>query len=212
MKELDLLKKDWNATNKQFKTISANEIGSMLHKKSSSIIKKIFYISISELLFWLAVSVLPPLFSASIKDKMDTVEDGNTLFFKGLTFFSFTVIFVFVYLLFKAYKTISNTDSVKILMENIIKTRKVIQYYVIYNLAGIFISTLLGLYYSFQEDPVLFEKMNHLSSSQLFVVLGIIALVIFGFLLLIWFFYKVLYGFLIHKLTQNYKELKKLEL
>jgi len=212
MKELDLLKKDWNTTNNQFTSISVNEIGDMLHKKSSSIVKKLFYISIAELLFWLAISVLPPLFSASIKDQMDAVEDDNTLFFKSLTLFSFAIIFIFIYLLFKAYKTISNTDSVKVLMENIIKTRKIIKYYVIYNLVGIFVSIVLGMFFSMNENPELLDKIDSLSNTQVLVVFGIITIIIIGFLILIWFFYKVLYGFLIHKLTQNYNELKKLEL
>ena len=212
MKELDLLKKDWNATNNQFTQISISEIGSMLHKKSSSIVKKIFYISIAELLFWLAVSVLPPLFSTTVKDKMDAVEDGNILFFKSLTILSFLVIFIFVYLLYKAYKTISNTDSVKVLMENIIKTRKIIKYYVIYNLVGLFISIILGMVFSFNQNPELLSKIDSLSNTQIIVMFGVIAMIIIGFLLLIWFFYKVLYGFLIQKLNVNYKELKKIEL
>ena len=212
MKELDLLKKDWNTTNNQFTTISSDEISAMLHKKSSTIIKKIFYISVAELLFWLAVSVLPPLFSNDIKDKMDIVESQNALFFKGLTIFSFVIIIVFVYLLYKAYQNISNTDSVKVLMENIIKTRKIIKYYVLYNLIGLFISIVLGMYFSFQENPELIEKISELSTRQAMVVFSIIAIIIILFILLIWFFYKILYGFLIQKLMFNYNELKKLEL
>ena len=211
MKELDLLKKDWNKDKNQFKRISANELGGMLHQKSSSIVKKLFYISVIELIFWLVITVLPPLFSDSIKNKMDVVENDNEFFFTAITYISFTVIFIFVYLLYKAYKTISNTDSIKVLMENIIKTRKIIKYYVLYNLIGIFVSSILGVIFSINLDPELSNQISKLSTSQISVVFIIGSIIIFGFLLLIWFFYKLLYGFLIEKLNKNFKELKKLD-
>ncbi len=210
MKELDLLKKDWNKTNNNYTTVSATEISEMLQKKSSSIVKKLFYISVVELLFWLAISMIPSIFSSSMKERMDTIESSNTLFFNVLTVFTFGVSILFVYLLYKAYQKIANTNSIKILMQNIINTRKIIKYYVLYNLTGIFISIMLGLIFSFNEDPELLEKITQLNNSQLLITFGIILITIIGFLLLIWFFYKILYGFLIHKLNINYNELKKI--
>ena len=48
MNDLDLLKKDWQKPN-TFVQISEQDIYGMLHKKSSSIVKWIFYVSIIEL-------------------------------------------------------------------------------------------------------------------------------------------------------------------
>ena len=48
MKELDLLKKDWQK-NDAFEQVSEVDIYKMLHKKSSSIVKWIFIISILDL-------------------------------------------------------------------------------------------------------------------------------------------------------------------
>jgi hypothetical protein len=47
MDELDLLKKDWNSGSVEFKSYSDSDIYPMLHKKSSSIVKTLFYISIA---------------------------------------------------------------------------------------------------------------------------------------------------------------------
>ena len=49
MKELDLLKKDWKKNAASFEQISENEIYKMIHKRSSSVVKWIFIISILEL-------------------------------------------------------------------------------------------------------------------------------------------------------------------
>ncbi|WP_166769784.1 hypothetical protein [Flavobacterium psychrophilum] len=50
MKELDLLKKDWNR-NDNYPKFSEQEIYVMLHKNSSSSVKWIFYISVIEFVF-----------------------------------------------------------------------------------------------------------------------------------------------------------------
>ena len=211
MKELDLLKKDWNKDKNQFKQISINDLGSMLQKKSSSIVKKLFYISVAELFFWLGVNALPQILSQTVKTKMDAVEHNNELFFNIITGINFAVILVFVYLLYKSYKTISNTDNIKILMQNIIKTRKVIKSYVLFNLASIFIGCILGILFSIKHDPELANQIHELSNSQISVVFIISIIIIFIGLLLIWVFYKLLYGFLIDKLNKNYIELNKLD-
>ena len=57
MKELDLLKKDWKKNAASFVQVSENEIYKMIHKKSSSVVKWIFMISVIELGLGLAASV-----------------------------------------------------------------------------------------------------------------------------------------------------------
>lgn len=49
MKELDLLKKDWKRNSDSFEQLSENDIYKMIHKKSSSVVKWIFIVSIIEL-------------------------------------------------------------------------------------------------------------------------------------------------------------------
>ena len=51
MDELELLKKDWQE-NQKFPKLSKQEIYALLHKKSSSIVKWIFILSLIEFSFW----------------------------------------------------------------------------------------------------------------------------------------------------------------
>ena len=209
MDELDLLKKDWNKDKAEFKNYSDSDIYPMLQKKSSSIVKTLFYISIAELVFWLLASILPYYLSASFQEKLDTSYE-NPLFL-GLSIFSYIVILLFIYLLYKTYKTISSTDSAKKLMENILRTRKVIKYYVIFNLAMIFLSIPLSLYFEYNENPEFHQQIVEFSTNQMIVLYLIIVFVSGVFLVLLWLLYRLIYGILLNRLNRNYDELKKLE-
>ena len=209
MDELDLLKKHWQRDVVEEKQMSSQDLYPMLWKKSSSIVKTLFYISIAELIFWVAITFLPKL-SASYKAKVDATAINET-FLMGLTIFSFVVILLFIYLLYKAYKSISVTDNAKKLMESILSTRKVIKYYVGYNLIMAFGSMMLGSYYATKTDPKFGELMTKLDTGGkigVAVALLVLTLIFVG---VIWLFYKLLYGILMKRLNRNYKELKKLE-
>ena len=52
MDDLDLLKQKWQSVEQELPKLSYTDIHQMLLKKSSSIVKWIFLISIAELLFW----------------------------------------------------------------------------------------------------------------------------------------------------------------
>jgi flagellar biogenesis protein FliO len=211
MDELELLKKDWKANSTQIdQQLSCSDIYPMLHKKSSSIVKTLFYISIAELLFWIVANVYPLFSSKEYREELVAMF-GNRTFLIGITIFSILVILVFVYLLFKSYKSISVADSAKKLMENILKTRKIIKYYVIYNLVMAFLSLSIGLFYTINFNPEVVEQFAQYSSKQMFMVTITIILGIAFFLLLFWIFYRIIYGVLLKRLNRNYKELKRLE-
>ena len=96
-------------------------------------------------------------------------------------------------------------------MKSILKTRKIIKYYVLYNLFIALISIPVSLYFTINEHPEISEKLTNATSSQL-IVMSLISIGITAvFLLLIWLFYKLIYGILIKRLNRNYQELKKLE-
>lgn len=208
MDELDLLKKDWKNQSEQ-KKLSIKEIYPMLHKKSSSIVKMLFYISIAELAFWIIINNLPYFSSEQYKDSLNTIF--NEQVFTGLSIFSYLVILLFIYLLYKSHKAISVTDNAKKLMESILKTRKVIKYYVIYNLIMVFIISLLGTIYGINHDPKMASNFSHFSDKQLIIFTIVSIIIIAVFMGAIWLFYKLIYGLLLKRLNRNYKELKKLE-
>ncbi|MDA0177041.1 hypothetical protein OOZ35_05980 [Mesoflavibacter profundi] len=209
MDELELLKKDWQKSNTAFEKKSAGDLYGMLHKKSSNIVKTLFYISIAELIFWVLINTLPMVMSDNYKQKLDSMYEDSL--FIGITIFTYVVIVAFVYLLFKAYKSISVTDNAKTLMKNILKTRKVVKYYVVYNLIMVCLSMIFAFSYTTTHDPELVAQLQHFTTKQYAVMITSFVIATLIFALVIWLFYKLLYGILLKRLNRNYKELKKIE-
>ncbi|MDO1500133.1 hypothetical protein Q2T40_08305 [Winogradskyella maritima] len=209
MDELELLKKDWNATSNDFQTYDDADLYRMSHRKSSSIVKTLFYISVGELLFWVLLNYVPMLFFDTFRERMEELMHDNL--YVGLSIFGYLVIGVFAFLLWKSYKSISVTDSSKKLMESILNTRKIIKYYVLYNLVVILISIPFSVYSGLQEDADLAEKVASFDSGQLTIMYSVIIGFTAIFLVLVWLFYKLIYGILINRLNKNYAELKKIE-
>lgn len=209
MDELELLKKDWNKSDSNFKSYSETDIYPMLHKKSSSIVKTLFYISIAEFCFWILVNVFPFFLSDTYRTKFEKNYEHSL--FWGLTLVTTIVILVFMYLLFKSYKSVSITDSAKKLMESILKIRKIIKYYVLYNLALIFITVPVSFYIEYVDNPGFREQIDSFDSNQTLVMGVFVVLFLAAFVGFMWLFYRLLYGILLKRLNRNYEELKKLE-
>ena len=210
MDELDILKKDWNKSSAGHKKLSVKDIYPMLHKKSSSIVKTLFYISIAELIFWIIINSIPYFYSEEHKQKLESLYDNSEVFmvFTGL---SYAIILLFIYLLYKSYKSISVTDSAKKLMESILKTRKVIKYYVLYNLIMAAISLAFGFYYALHNDPNLSKDIANFDNTHMIGIYLVLVFTTIIFVVIIWLFYRLIYGLLLKRLNNNYNELKKLE-
>ena len=212
MDELELLKKHWKeSSNTPENTFSATDIYNMLQKKSSNIVKTLFYITIGEFVFWILVNVLPLLFSDRYNQSIAMVY-GDGYLDEILTVVSYAIIGLFVYLLNKSYKAISTLDNAKLLMKNILKTRKIVKFYVIYNLVVIAVSMVIGFYISIHNSPILLDNLSHYSNLQMAGFYASLAGLALVFVAVIWLFYKIIYGFLLKKLNKNYNELRKLEI
>jgi len=209
MKELDLLKKDWQENN-AFEQVSEGDIYKMLHTKSSSIVKWIFIISVLEILLWTSISV----FFNTDEYLKNIKHEELEVYFEVLTYFNYAVILVFIYLFYKNYVSISTTVSTKQLMKDILKTRKTVQCYVWYNLGMVAVSLIMGFYMAFHYNPevsVLLDKIGN-NTKVMVVTIAIFALIIAAFLGVFWLFYRLLYGILLRRLYANYSELKKIDL
>jgi hypothetical protein len=209
MKELDLLKKDWQKNSNSFEQISEKEIYKMIHKKSSSIVKWILIISILEISFWTFSNLF--INTDDVLQKINHPEIVSALEF--LTYFNYVVVLIFVFIFYKNYKTISTTVATKSLMSAILKTRKTVQYYVWYNLGMIVITAILSFFIAFVYNPdmaFLRDKLAANGRAMLFTI-GILILVTLAFFGLFWGFYRLLYGTLLRRLYANYKELKKID-
>ena len=209
MKELDLLKKDWQK-NDAFEQVSEVDIYKMLHTKSSSIVKWIFIISILEILLWTLISLIFNTDDYLKKIKHEELE----VYFEILTYFNYAVILVFIYLFYKNYVAISTTVSTKQLMKDILKTRKTVQCYVWYNLGMVGFSMMLGFFMAFTYNPEVVALMDKIDNNTkiMVITIGIFVFIIAAFLGIFWLFYRLLYGILLRRLYANYKELKKIDL
>ena len=210
MKELDLLKKNWQKSENSFEQISEKELYKMLHHKSSSIVKLILIISVIEVLFWTFISVC---FNGDEYFKK-LHHDEVLVYLKALTYFNYAVVLVFIYLFYKNYKMISTTASTKQLMKDILKTRKTVHCYVYYNLIMIVLSLIAGFYMAFAFNPEVSLLRDKIASDPkaMVIVVGLLTLVTLVFFGVFWLFYRLLYGTLLRKLYANYNELKKIDL
>lgn len=209
MKELDLLKRDWQKNNQSFAQVTDKEIYIMIHKNSSSIVKWIFIISILEIIFWTVIGLF-------FNTENDLKESDNPMVYPimmGITVLNYAVVLIFIYLFYKNYSQISTINSTKQLMKDIIKTRKTVQYYVWYNLGMFILGAVLGITLALSYDPTINNLKQNIQNPNLVLVITIISMIVFCSILYgaIWLFYKLAYGILLKKLNTNYQELKKLD-
>lgn len=196
--EIDNLKNIWKVQ----KTASYDKetILKMLHKRSSSIAMWIFIISIIELAFGLLIN----LFTSENLNEEFSEEAIRFMEFTPYIFYA--VIFLFIGLFFRNYRQIKANMNISQLMQNIIKTRKTVHYYIYFNISFLILSTLVVL--SMNLNKMLDHSFN--SWTTLGVIIGtLITLSIF--VLLFWLFYRLIYGILLRRLQQNYQEIKKLQ-
>ena len=211
MDVLENYKKVWGSQPEENKKFSALEIYKMSHSKSSSIVKWIFIVGILEFLFWSGLNfILPDSF-------YEIYEDLNlTQFLNIFMVLHYIVIAIFLYLFYNNYQRVSITDNTKKLMKNILRIRKTVKYYVVYNLAMVFLVSLIVNIVMFSDSEKFMKFMNPdnlpLDSGQIMLVTVISQVIFLAIaLVLLWLFYKIVYGILLKKLNKNYKELAKLE-
>jgi len=217
MKELDLLKKDWKKNADSFAQISESEIYKMIHKKSSSIVKWIFLVSIIELGLGL-LSGLILSFTKYDEKNVELIKHLNIYsYYIVTTVLFYLVVLYFIFRFYTMYRKIAVDDNTKKLISTILKTRKVVKQYIAFNLSffAVFIIVFGG--YFFHESYLESASKNGTVHPEMplnialisFVVL-ILATAIFTFAF--WLIYKLIYGILLKRLQNNYEELKKIDL
>lgn len=205
MDELDLLKKDWKR-DKGFRQVSEEEIYKMLHQKSSSIVKWILIISILEMVLWTGLN-----FIGSSEDYLQEHSDSLLVWcFEALQWINYPIVLVFIFLFYKNYRRISATDSTRLLMKHILRTRKTVNNYVWYNLGMITLAIVMSIVIILKYKPDIPKLSDDPGKmALLFIVLAVFTIVFVGAL---WLFYRLIYGMLLKRLMSNYKELEKIEL
>ncbi len=215
MDELELLKQKWQSREQELPKLSYGDIYKMLLKKSSSIVKWIFLISIGELLFWTVLAFFVPESSKEINEGI-----GLKTTFIVINIVHYSIFIIFIYLFYKNYRSIEITDTIKGLMKNILNTRKTVKHFVIYNV-GASVLLLIGVnlfYYTKKDELYTLMVQNYEGygaipkesfTSIFFMSQLIVGVILIGLILL---FYRVIYGILLKRHKRNYNELEKIEM
>jgi hypothetical protein len=213
MDELELLKKDWETSSKNYPELDKKTLYKLINKRSSSLVKWIFIISLLEFVFWALIS-----FVTSDAESLEQLKSYNVEhIIYPLTVFGYLVLGHFFYVFYKNYKNISTTEDTKLLMERILKTRKTVKHYVIFNLVFMYISIIIGVFIEITNNPEVQALINGIDADGtknvtifylIIVGVSILAMVLITALLL--GFYYLIYGLLLKRLKANYKDLKEL--
>ncbi|CAM1363591.1 conserved membrane hypothetical protein [Tenacibaculum litoreum] len=198
--DLDKYKKAWGNQSEETNKVSKVDIYRMAHSKSSSIVKWIFIIGLLEFVFLNSLYFVFDMEEAYNEYK----QLGLYNFMIYSQFVLYPILFYFLIKFYLNYKSISVVDSTKTLMNKIIKTRKTVKHYVLFNLLYVFIFGIIVAIAALKTHP-------EFNSQQVLISIIVTVITLIIMLIIIWCFYQLLYGILLRKLNKNYKELAKLE-
>jgi hypothetical protein len=198
---LDKYKKAWSNQPEETNKLSAVDIYKMAHSKSSSIVKWIFIIGILEFVVLNSLYFVIDMDEAYAEYKKMGLE--NFIFYSQIV--AYAILFYFLVMFYLNYKRISTTDSTRTLMKKIIKTRKTVRNYVLFNLGYM---TLVMIVVTVASINTNLDTLNNKQIILIIIATLIVTLLILGVL---WLFYQLIYGILLKKLNRNYKKLSKLD-
>ena len=200
MDQLEILKKDWKKQEGTLPKLTKAELTKLIYKKSSSIVKWIFIISILEFV----VPYLIILITGNESSEKMYEQLGLSSFMTKFYIVSYVIIFGFILLFYRNYRMISANANPKILMQNIIKTRKTVKYYIWFNLVALAIVSVVVLNKVFVSNNFL-DKIPEDTNMTIVWLISLVLILIL--VTILWLFYKLLYGILLNKLKGNYNEL-----
>ena len=123
---------------------------------------------------------------------------------------SYSVLVYFIVRFYQNYRKIKTTDSTKVLMENILKTRRTVRQYIYVNISllAIMLISMVIYIFSFTDQ---FQTNEIKGQPSVWIVLVSTLIVVLIFIGVVALFYRLIYGILTRRLKKNYKELEKLE-
>lgn len=199
--DLEQYKKTWTRQPKEEQKVSRADIYKMTQANSSSIVKWIFIIGIVE--FILLNSSYFFFDFNKIMSQYKKLGLGKFIVYSQIVIYIAVLYFLIQF--YRNYKRISVTDTTSSLMNKIIKTRKTVRNYVLLNLSYVVIVLIAVTVASLNTID------ENISTKKLSIVIVTAILMAVLFLGVFWLFYQLLYGILLRKLKNNYKELAKLE-
>ena len=197
----------------------SKEIESMLNKSSRNYVKYILWISLVEFALILGANLYYTYLGEDNTDLMsilgklginDSVTFENTLssLYFILKMVSLALTGIFVVLFYQNYRKINVESNLKKLILQIIKFKKTVQLFIVANIVLVILFTLILGVFTFY---VLAEQNVHLTNPTLIgFILGLVLTMGIS-VVLIWVYYRVVYGFILRRLGKNLEQLQNIE-
>lgn len=216
--DLDSFKKTWQEQPVQEK-YDNNEILKMLNRKSRNYVKYIFWISVFEFFFFSVMGIfyffqgdetngfLSYLEKLGAK-KTPEVENSFDNIYLVLKILSLLVTAYFVYKFYQNYRKIRIEENLKGLITRIIKFKKTVNAFILISILLLVAFTsifTIFIFYSLNSQNI--EPKN---SDLIIFVIGIILTTGLS-ALLIWLYYRLVYGIIMKKLDKNLIQLKEID-
>ena len=209
--DLDDLKSAWKSIPEE-KKYNSDKIFEMLKKKSSSTIQWFFKFTLAELIIVLLFTLLSIFKGQAINGDKLVLE--NTLVYRNYVIGSAcTIIFTFLFLLYSysTYRKININDSIKNLMDQIIRYRKMVNIFIFLIVVAL-ISVSIPYYFELGRNIYIDKIGNGFDLDKANTVGYIAVSVAIVFILLITaIYYAVIYWLFLRKLTKNLNELKDIK-
>ncbi|UZT99746.1 beta-carotene 15,15'-monooxygenase [Chryseobacterium fluminis] len=216
--DLDSFKKTWQEQPVQQK-YDHSAILEMLNRKSRNYVKYILWISVVEFIFFSILGlfyILQGKESNSFISILEKLGARKTTELEGsldniyvvLKVLSLSITAYFVYKFYQNYKKIKIEENLKKLILKIIQFKKTVNAFILINIILLIsftsVFTLFILY-------VLNTQNIEVTNSTLtgFIIGAIISTAVA--VLLIWLYYKIVYGIIMRKLDKNLRQLKEIE-
>ncbi len=216
--DLDSFKKTWQEQPVQPKYDSA-EILQMLNRKSRNYVKYIFWISVVEFLFF-SVLGLFYFFQGDESDSFRKIleklgaqespelESNFDLAYLAIKVISLLITAYFVLKFYQNYRKIKIEENLKGLIIRIIKFKKTVNAFILISIVILVAFTLVFsafLFYILNS-----QNIQPSNSNLTIVIVGTIVSTVLC-VLLIWLYYRLVYGIIIRKLDKNLKQLKDID-
>ena len=216
--DLDSFKETWQKQPVEPK-YDSREIESMLNKSSRNYVKYILWISLGEFILILGANLYYLFLGEDTTDLMSVLRKlgiNNSSNFEStlsniyliLKVVSLAMTAVFVYCFYQNYRKINVESNLKKLILQIIKFKKTVQLFIVANIALVILFTLiLGI----TTFAVLAEQNIELTNPTLIgFIVGLIVTMGIS-VVLIWVYYRVVYGFILRRLGKNLEQLQNIE-
>ena len=215
---IDQFKKSWQEQPVS-DVYNTSEIEGMLNKKSTNYVKYIFWISVAEFLLFSVMGIF--YFFQNEEDngflnileklgaqKTQQIESSFDIIYWILKVSSLIVTAYFVLKFYQNYRKIRIEENLKGLITRILTFKKTVNAFILISILLLVAFTsifTIFIFYSLNE-----QNVEPKSSELTIFVVGIIVTTAFS-VLLIWLYYRLVYGIIMSKLDKNLKQLREID-